>query len=257
MIELRNLTKTYDGRSAAVDQLNLTIGTGEFLALVGPSGCGKSTTLSMINRLENPSGGTVLIDGRDTRGSDPVALRRRIGFVFQDIGLFPHMTVAENAGVVLRILGEKAESIDSRVNELLALVHLPPEMYRGRFPADISGGQRQRVGVARALAARPAIVLMDEPFGAIDPLARDKLASDYRQIHNSLKLTTVLVTHDMTEAILLADRIAVMQNGTLAQVGSPQELFSAPADDFVRAMMDTPRRRAAALAATMAQPRPQ
>ncbi|HEX3432056.1 MAG TPA: ATP-binding cassette domain-containing protein [Rhizomicrobium sp.] len=257
MIELRNLTKTYDGRSAAVDRLNLTVATGEFLALVGPSGCGKTTTLSMINRLEDPSDGAVLIDGSDTRERDPVELRRRIGFVFQDIGLFPHMTVAENAGVVLRILRATPDTIDSRVNELLALVRLSPDVYRNRFPAEISGGQRQRVGVARALAASPAIVLMDEPFGAIDPLARDHLASDYRQIHNSLKLTTVLVTHDMTEAILLADRIAVMREGRLAQVGSPHELFSAPADDFVRAIIDTPRRRAAALAAMMTQAGPQ
>jgi osmoprotectant transport system ATP-binding protein len=253
MIELRNLTKSYDGRLAAVDRLNLSIAAGEFLALVGPSGCGKTTTLSMINRLEEPSDGTVVIDGSDTRDRDPVELRRRIGFVFQDIGLFPHMTVAENAGVVLRILGEAREAIDARVNELLALVRLPPETYRNRFPADISGGQRQRVGVARALAARPAIVLMDEPFGAIDPLARDKLASDYRQIHDSLRLTTVLVTHDMTEAILLADRIALMRDGKRVQVGSPRELFSSPVDNFVEAMMDTPRRRASALAATMAQ----
>jgi osmoprotectant transport system ATP-binding protein len=253
MIELRNLTKSYDGRLAAVDRLNLSIAAGEFLALVGPSGCGKTTTLSMINRLEEPSDGTIVIDGSDTRDRDPVELRRRIGFVFQDIGLFPHMTVAENAGVVLRILGEAREAIDARVNELLALVRLPPETYRNRFPADISGGQRQRVGVARALAARPDIVLMDEPFGAIDPLARDKLASDYRQIHDSLRLTTVLVTHDMTEAILLADRIALMRDGKLVQVGSPRELFSSPVDNFVEAMMDTPRRRASALAATMAQ----
>lgn len=254
MIELRNLAKSYDGRSAAVGGLNLTIATGEFLALVGPSGCGKTTTLSMINRLVDPSGGTVLVDGTDTRECDAVALRRRIGFVFQDIGLFPHMTVAENAGIVLRILGQENERIDARVNELLALVRLPPETYRNRFPADISGGERQRVGFARALAARPAIVLMDEPFGAVDPLARDKLASDYRQIHDSLGLTTVLVTHDMTEAILLADRIALMREGRLVQAGSPHELFASPEDDFVRAMMDTPRRRATALAAaTMAQ----
>jgi len=253
MIKLQSLTKSYDGRSAAVDGLNLTIATGEFLALVGPSGCGKTTTLSMINRLVDPSDGLVLIDGRDTREWKRVALRRRIGFVFQDIGLFPHMTVAENAGVVLRILGEDRGRIVSRVNDLLTLVHLPAETYGNRYPAEISGGQRQRVGVARALAARPAIVLMDEPFGAIDPLARDKLASDYRQIHDSLGLTTVLVTHDMTEAILLADRIALMREGRLVQVGSPRELFSAPADDFVRAMMDTPRRRATALAAVMAQ----
>src|SRR5579864_8210331 len=251
MIELRNLTKSYDGRSPAVDGLTLTIATGEFLALVGPSGCGKTTTLSMINRLVDPSDGTVLIDGTDTRACDAVDLRRRIGFVFQDIGLFPHMTVAENAGVVLRILGEKQARIDSRVNEMLALVRLPPQTFGNRFPAEISGGQRQRVGVARALAARPAIILMDEPFGAIDPLARDRLAADYREIHDTLGLTTVLVTHDMTEAILLADRIALMRDGKLVQIGSPRELFSSPADDFVQAMMDTPHKRATALAARM------
>lgn len=253
MIELRNLAKSYDGQSAAVEGVSLTIATGEFLALVGPSGCGKTTTLSMINRLVEPSDGTVLIDGSDTRKWNPVALRRGIGFVFQDIGLFPHMTVAENAGVVLRVLGEDKPRIESRVNELLALVRLRPDTYRNRFPGDISGGERQRVGVARALAARPAIILMDEPFGAVDPLARDKLASDYRQIHGSLGLTTLLVTHDMTEAILLADRIALMREGRLVQVGSPRDLVSSPADDFVRAMMDTPRRRATAVAATMAQ----
>jgi osmoprotectant transport system ATP-binding protein len=253
MIELRNVSKSYDGRSPAVDRLTLRVKSGELLAIVGPSGCGKSTTLSMINRLEDPSAGAVLIDGTDVRDHDPVALRRRIGFVFQDIGLFSHMTVGENAGIVLRILRAKKEEIDARVDELLALVRLDPEEYRSRFPAEISGGQRQRVGVARALAARPGIMLMDEPFGAIDPLARDELASDYREIHERLGLTTVLVTHDMTEAILLADRIALMRDGTLAQVGSPHELFSAPADEFVRAMMETPRRRATALAATMTE----
>ena len=253
MIELRNLTKSYDGRTAAVDRLSLRIETGELLALVGPSGCGKTTTLSMINRMEDASSGTVLIDGIDTRDCDPVALRRRIGFVFQDIGLFPHMTVSENAGIVLRILDTTTEEIDSRVDELLALVRLAPDLYRARFPADISGGQRQRVGVARALAASASIMLMDEPFGAIDPIARDELAADYRAIHERLGLTTILVTHDMTEAILLADRIALMCDGRLAQVGTPHQLAATPADGFVRAMMDTPRRRAAALAATMAQ----
>jgi osmoprotectant transport system ATP-binding protein len=251
MIELRNISKSYDGRSLAVEDLGLRIETGELLALVGPSGCGKSTTLSMINRLEEPSQGAVFIDGKDTRNDDPVELRRHIGFVFQDIGLFPHMTVGENAGIVLRILGKAKDETEARVHELLTLVRLTPGTYRNRFPAQISGGERQRVGVARALAARPAIMLMDEPFGAIDPLARDDLVSDYRNIHERLGLTTVLVTHDMTEAILMADRIALMRAGRLVQVGSPHELFARPADDFVRAMMDTPRRRASALAATI------
>jgi osmoprotectant transport system ATP-binding protein len=256
MIELRELTKTYESRGTAVRGLNLTVASGEFLVLAGPSGCGKTTTLTMINRLTEPSGGTVLIDGVDARASDSVTLRRRIGFVFQDIGLFPHMNVAENAGIVLRLLGKAPPEINARVDELLALVRLPAGNYRGAFPAALSGGQRQRVGVARALAASPRIMLMDEPFGAIDPITRDELASDYRQIHDRLGLTTILVTHDMTEAILLADRIALMREGRLVQVGTPNDLLSAPADDFVRAMMESPRRRSEALASALRIGRP-
>ncbi|MGH6878180.1 MAG: ABC transporter ATP-binding protein [Rhizomicrobium sp.] len=252
MIELSGISKHYDGRTAAVDGLNLRVESGEFLVLAGPSGSGKTTTLSMINRLVEPSGGAVLIDGGDTREADPAALRRQIGFVFQDIGLFPHLTVAENAGIVLRLVGWRAPKIDARVDELLELVRLPPHTFRKLLPAALSGGQRQRVGVARALAASPRIMLMDEPFGALDPLTREELASDYRHIHARLELTTVLVTHDMTEALLLADRIALMREGRLVQVGRPPDLLSAPADDFVRAMVESPRRRACALASMQA-----
>ncbi|HWY15915.1 MAG TPA: ATP-binding cassette domain-containing protein [Rhizomicrobium sp.] len=251
MIELRELSKSYPARGPAVRGLNLTVASGEFLVLAGPSGCGKTTTLTMINRLTEPSSGTVLVDGVDARSTDPVALRRRIGFVFQDIGLFPHLNVAENAGIVLRLLGKSPAEIGARVDELLALVQLPAQEFRDVFPAALSGGQRQRVGVARALAASPRIMLMDEPFGAIDPITRDGLASDYRQIHERLGLTTILVTHDMTEAILLADRIALMREGRLVQVGTTNELISAPADDFVRAMMESPRRRSEALASAL------
>lgn len=247
MIELRNLSKQY-GPVAAVDDVTLRIETGEFLVLAGPSGCGKTTTLSVINRLVEPSGGAVLIDGADTRETDAVALRRRIGFVFQDVGLFPHMTVAENAGITLKLAGKTRQEISARVDELLALVRLPPERFCDALPGTLSGGQRQRVGFARALAASPRLMLMDEPFGAIDPLTRDELAADYRRIHERLGLTTVLVTHDMTEAMLLGDRIALMREGRLVQVGSPRELVSSPADDFVRAMMESPKRRARALA---------
>ena len=248
MIELRDLSKQYGADGAAVDGVNLRIETGEFLILAGPSGGGKTTTLSMINRLVEPSRGAVLIDGADIRETDPVRLRRQIGFVFQDIGLFPHMTAAENAGIALKLAGRRPQEIRARVDALLTLVQLPAERFRDVFPAQLSGGQRQRVGVARALAASPHLMLMDEPFGALDPLTRDELAADYRRIHTELGLTTVLVTHDMTEAMLLGDRIALMRDGRLVQVGSPRELISSPADDFVRAMVESPRRRARALA---------
>jgi osmoprotectant transport system ATP-binding protein len=252
MIELRDLAKDYTtAATAAVHDLNLVVQTGEFLVLVGPSGCGKTTTLTMINRLIEPTRGAVFIDGTDVRTSDPVRLRRHIGFVFQDVGLFPHMTIAENAGISLRLQAVATREIDARVDEILALVRLPSGEFRGRYPAALSGGQRQRVGVARALAAKPSIMLMDEPFGAIDPLTRDELASDYRQIHDRLGLTTVLVTHDMTEALLLADRVALMRDGRLVQVSTPRELFAHPADDFVREMIESPRRRARALSDAM------
>jgi len=254
VINLRELSKQYGERSPVVDRLNLRVEDGEFLVLAGPSGCGKTTTLSMINRLIEPSHGSIIVDGVDVRASDPVKLRRGIGFVFQEIGLFPHLTVGENAGIVLRLLRWQPKRIAERVDELLHLVRLPADQYRDALPAALSGGQRQRVGVARALAARPRIMLLDEPFGAIDPLTRDDLALDYRRIHDQLGLTTILVTHDMTEAMLLADRVALLRDGRLVQIGAPRELFSAPADDFVRAMVESPRRRARALAAVVGEP---
>ena len=244
MIELREVTKNYGTAVAAVDCLNLRVEDREFLVLAGPSGCGKSTTLAMINRLIEPTRGSVWIDGSDIRATDPVRLRRNIGFVFQDIGLFPHLTVAENAGIVLQLLHRDPREIASRVDELLHLVRLPAHQVSRSLPAALSGGQRQRVGVARALAARPRIMLMDEPFGAIDPLTRDDLASDYRRIHDELGLTTILVTHDMTEAMLLADRIVLMREGRLVQAGTPRQLLQNTADEFVSAMIDSPRRRA-------------
>jgi osmoprotectant transport system ATP-binding protein len=248
MIELRDLSRRFGSSAPAVDRVNLRVETGEFLVLAGPSGSGKTTTLSMINRLVEPSHGTVLIDGVDAREVDVVALRRRIGFVFQDSGLFPHMTVGENAGIALRLAGKRPQVICARADELLGLVRLPPERFRDAFPGTLSGGQRQRVGVARALAASPGIMLMDEPFGALDPITRDELASDYRRIHEDLGLTTILVTHDMTEAMLLGDRIALMRDGRLVQAGTARELLLSPVDDFVRAMVESPQRRARALA---------
>ncbi|MGH6888966.1 MAG: ATP-binding cassette domain-containing protein [Rhizomicrobium sp.] len=253
MIELRDLSRAY-GLHRAVEGLDLRVDSGEFLVLAGLSGSGKTTTLSMINRLVEPTGGAVLIDGVDVRARDPVALRREIGFVFQDTGLFPHMTVAENVGIVPKLLGRRARTSDIPTSdELLVLVRLDPARVRAAYPSALSGGERQRVGVARALAARPRIMLMDEPFGAIDAPTRDELSADYRRIHERLGLTTVMVTHDMTEAMLLADRIALMRAGRLVQVGTPRELLAAPADDFVRSMVETPRRRARALAALEAR----
>lgn len=249
MITLHNLTKTFPGAGRpAVDGIDLSVRRGEFLVLIGPSGCGKTTTLSMINRLEEPTGGEIEIDGADIRSMDPVMLRRQIGFVFQDVGLFPHLTAGDNAGITLKLLRRPTGEISERTKEVLDQVRLPAADYRDRYPAMLSGGQRQRVGVARALAAKPSIMLMDEPFGALDPLVRDDLASDYRSIHDALGLTTVLVTHDMTEALLLADRIAVMRQGRIVQVAAPRELIASPVDDFVRSMIDSPRKRARALA---------
>jgi osmoprotectant transport system ATP-binding protein len=249
MITLRNLSKTYPGSiRPAVDGVNLTVGRGEFLALIGPSGCGKTTTLSMINRLEELTGGQIEIDGVNIVSVDPVALRRQIGFVFQDVGLFPHLTAGDNAGITLKLLRRPVREISERAAEVLEQVRLPPREYRDRYPSMLSGGQRQRVGVARALAAKPSIMLMDEPFGALDPLVRDDLSADYRRIHDTLGLTTILVTHDMTEALLLADRIAVMRQGRVVQVAPPRELIDSPADDFVRSMIESPRKRARALA---------
>jgi osmoprotectant transport system ATP-binding protein len=251
MITLERLSKCFADGSAAVRDVSLTVARGEFLVLIGESGSGKTTTLNMINRLTEPTSGRILIEGRDIRETDPVMLRRQMGFVFQEVGLFPHMTVGENVAITPRLLGWAASDIDARVRELLELVKLDVAEVAQRLPAQLSGGQRQRVGLARALAAKPAIMLMDEPFGALDALIRDELASDYRGIHARFGLTTILVTHDMTEAFLLADRVAVMRNGELLQVATPKEMVATPANDFVRAMIDIPRQRAKKLADTM------
>ena len=252
MIDIINLTKEYPaGGRTAVAGLDLTIASGEFLVLVGPSGCGKTTTLTMINLLTEPSAGEIRIDGENIRNSDPVALRRRIGFVFQDVGLFPHLTAAENIGITLKLMRTPKPEIEARTDELMAQMHMPRAQFGTRLPRALSGGQRQRIGLARALAAKPSIMLMDEPFGALDPLTRDELAPEYRALHDALKLTTVLVTHDMTEAFLLADRIAVMRAGKLVQIGTPHEIVSRPTDDFVRALIENPRKRALALARVM------
>jgi osmoprotectant transport system ATP-binding protein len=249
MIRLRGVSKMYDRARYAVRDVDLDVAEGELLALLGTSGCGKTTTLKMINRLVEPSAGTIEVDGRDTAAIDPVALRRSIGYVFQGVGLFPHMTIAENVGAVPRLLGWRRAEIDQRVEELLALVGLPAGEYARRMPAELSGGQRQRVGVARALAARPRVLLMDEPFGALDPVTRDTMQEELRGLHRRLGLTIVLVTHDMTEALLLGDRVAVMSAGRIERVGTPAELLREPGSDVVRGFVHAPLRQAARLEA--------
>ncbi|HEX7885321.1 MAG TPA: ATP-binding cassette domain-containing protein, partial [Phenylobacterium sp.] len=203
MIELRGVSKRYGGH-AALEGVGLSVADGEFVALVGGSGSGKTTLLKIVNGLIGPDIGQVAVAGEDVAKAEPHLLRRRIGYVFQEVGLFPHLTVAENIGVTPRLLGWDKARIAARVAELLSLVDLPPAV-AGRPPGALSGGQRQRVGVARALAAQPSLMLMDEPFGALDPLTRDALGADYRALHERLGLTTVMVTHDMAEAVLLAD----------------------------------------------------
>ena len=241
MIGYAHVTKSY-GPLRAVDDVSLDIAEGEFLAIVGGSGSGKTTLLRLANRLIEADGGTITIEGEDIKNIDPVTLRRRIGYVFQSGGLFPHLSVADNIGITPKLLGEPAANIAERVDELIELVQLDGTAHRDRLPEALSGGQRQRVGVARALAAKPRIMLMDEPFGALDPLTRDALGDDYGSLHRRLGLTTVMITHDMTEAILLADRIAVMRGGQLLAQGTPMEL-SKSSDAYVLELLRTPRRQ--------------
>ena len=245
-IELEAVGRNY-GAVAAVRELSLRVAAGEFLVLVGASGCGKTTTLKMINRLVEPSAGRVTLGGRDTRDLPAAALRRRIGYCFQQIGLFPHLSVAENAAVTPQLLGWPAQRVRQRVAALLHLVELDPDHYGARMPHELSGGQQQRVGIARALAAEPDVLLMDEPFGALDPITRDRLRRRLKEIQGEVGVTTVLVTHDMFEALLLGHRIAVMDAGRLLQVGTPAELLRAPAHGAVRELLESPRRQVAAL----------
>ena len=241
-IELSQIDKRFGGH-AALAGVDLTIQPGEFVALVGPSGSGKTTLLKTINGLSQPDGGVVRISGEDVGALPGHLLRRRIGYVFQEIGLFPHLTVAENIAITPRLLGWDKARIARRIDELLDLAALPPEV-AGRAPSELSGGQRQRVGVARALAAEPKIMLMDEPFGALDPLTRDALGGDYRALHDKLGLTTVMVTHDMAEAVLLADRIVVLAGGRILADGGPASLLASTTDPEVRNLLEAPRRQA-------------
>jgi osmoprotectant transport system ATP-binding protein len=246
MIDIAGLGRRY-GDVVAVDGVSFQVATGELVALVGGSGSGKTTTLKMINRLVEPDAGRVTIDGQDTASLEPHVLRRSIGYAFQGVGLFPHLTVAENAAVPLRLAGWPRERIQARVDELLALLELDGSLL-ARFPAELSGGQQQRVGVARALAASPRVILLDEPFGALDPLTRDRLQGSFDGLRRRLGLTAVFVTHDVAEALVLADRIGVMRAGRLVQIGSPAEIARQPADEDVARLLDTPRRHARVVA---------
>jgi len=234
-IRLEGLTKRYPGqRSNAVDALDLDIRRGEVVVLVGPSGCGKTTTMKMINRIIEPTSGRILLDGEDVTRTDPDQLRRRIGYVIQQIGLFPHMTIGENVATVPKLLGWDKARTAARVDELLTMVGMAPEEYRGRYPKQLSGGQQQRIGVARALGADPGVLLMDEPFGAIDPITRDRLQNELLRLQNEVRKTIVFVTHDIDEAIKLGDRIAILQEGSrIAQYDTPEQILTAPANDFV------------------------
>jgi osmoprotectant transport system ATP-binding protein len=251
VIAFEQVGKTYGGGSPVLDRVSLEVREGEFLAIVGPSGSGKTTLLRLVNRLIDASSGVVRVQGEDVQSVDPVGLRRRIGYVFQGVGLFPHMTVAENIAITPRLLGVERALVTKLVDELLDLVRLDRVEHRERYPAQLSGGEAQRVGVARALAAKPKIVLMDEPFGALDPLTRQALGRDYRRLHDELGLSTVMVTHDVLEALLFADRIAVMRAGRLIAVGAPRTLLGGEHDDYVRELMATPREQAERLRALM------
>jgi osmoprotectant transport system ATP-binding protein len=234
VITLEQVTKRYPGTGVvAVDDLSLHIPEGLTVALIGPSGCGKTTTMRMVNRLVDPTAGRVLVDGEDVTHVDPVVLRRHIGYVIQQVGLFPHMTIAQNIAAVPNLLGWDRIRIMRRTEELLQLVGLEPEEMLDRYPGQLSGGQRQRVGVARALAADPPVLLMDEPFGALDPIARTLLQAEFRQILRRVRKTVVLVTHDLDEATRLGDRIAIMRSGRIVQYDTPDAVLSHPADAFV------------------------
>src|SRR4249920_2291320 len=234
MIRLSGVGKTYPDGTVAVQELDLDIAAGELVVLVGPSGCGKSTTLKMINRLIEPTTGTIEIDGVDVTRSDPVQLRRGIGYVIQQIGLFPHQKIITNVMTVPLLYGESKQVARKRAKELLDLVGLDSATYGDRYPHQLSGGQQQRVGVARALAANPPVLLMDEPFGAVDPVVRARLQDEFLRLQDELDKTVVLVTHDIDEAVKMGDKVAVLaEGGRLAQFGTPAEILGHPADDFV------------------------
>lgn len=240
MLTFENVTKIYSGNKKAVNNLNLEIEKGEFICFIGPSGCGKTTSMKMVNRLIEPTEGRILIDGKDIMKQNRVQMRREIGYVIQQIGLFPHMTISENITLVPKLLQWSKDNRRERAKELIKLVNLPEE-YLDRYPQELSGGQQQRIGVLRALASNPPLILMDEPFGALDPITRDGLQEEFKNLQRKLGKTIVFVTHDMDEAIKLADRIVIMRDGEIVQVDTPDEILRNPANEFVESFIGKER----------------
>ena len=242
MIRLDGVSKKYEDGTVAVHELDLDVPEGETVVLIGPSGCGKSTTLKMVNRLIEPTSGRILLQGEDVTHVDPVKLRRRMGYVIQQTGLFPHQTIAANVATVPKLLGWDRKRVDARVLELLELVGLEPNRFAKRYPHQLSGGQRQRVGVARALAADPPVLLMDEPFGAVDPIVRERLQGEFIRLQREVRKTVLFVTHDLDEAVRMGDRIAVFsEGGHLEQYDAPSRLLGSPATDFVASFVGSDR----------------
>ncbi|MCC9740164.1 ABC transporter ATP-binding protein [Streptomyces sp. MNU89] len=241
MIRFEQVTKRYPDGTTAVNDLSFEVAEGELVTLVGPSGCGKTTTMKMVNRLIEPTSGRILLDGEDIAAADPVRLRRRIGYVIQQVGLFPHRTVLDNTATVPRLLGRPRKAVRERAAELLDLVGLDPAVYGDRYPDQLSGGQRQRVGVARALAADPPVLLMDEPFGAVDPVVRERLQNEFLKLQATLRKTVLFVTHDLEEAVRLGDRIAVYGQGTIEQFDAPAAVLGAPATEYVAGFVGADR----------------
>jgi len=241
MIRFEHVTKQFPDGTEALKDISVIFPTHKLTVIIGPSGCGKTTLMRMVNKLEKPTSGGIFIDEKPITDLEEVQLRRSIGYVIQRIGLFPHMTIAENVSLVPRLLEWPAEKTDKRVEELLELVGLDPAIYKERYPLELSGGQQQRVGVVRALAGDPNIILMDEPFSALDPISREQLQDDLRNLQQEIRKTIVFVTHDMDEALKIADLIVVMRGGEVEQVGTPQELINNPANDFVKSFIGLER----------------